>query len=435
VPRLNAPDTERWLAFDRQHVWHPYAAMPSDEPRYLVTGAEGVYLELADGRRLIDGVSSWWTAILGHRHPELVRAAQIQLERLPHVMFGGLTHEPATRLAERLLAIVPAGLEHVFFCDSGSVSVEVAMKMAVQWQAALGKPNRRRFLSPRRGYHGDTFGAMSVCDPERGMHRSFAGALIEQVFVPAPSSPFGGPAQREDVEALERAIEQHAGELCALILEPIVQNAGGMRFYSADYLREARRLCTEHGLLLIADEIATGFGRTGALFACEHAGITPDILCVGKALTGGILSLAATLTRPFIAEGISRGELGRFMHGPTFMANPLATAVAAALLDALHALDWRSRVLAIEAQLRAELEPCRDSPHVADVRVLGAIGVVEMADEIDLGVVVRRLVERGVWLRPFGKLLYTMPPYVISERELSEVTRAMREVAIESGPR
>jgi adenosylmethionine-8-amino-7-oxononanoate aminotransferase len=428
---MNASDAERWLAFDRQHVWHPYAAMPSDEPRYLVTGAEGVYLELADGRRLIDGVSSWWTAILGHRHPELIRAAQIQLERLPHVMFGGLTHEPAARLAERLLAIVPPGLEHVFFCDSGSVSVEVAMKMALQWQAATGNPNRRRFLTPRRGYHGDTFGAMSVCDPERGMHRSFAGALIEQVFVPAPESPFGGPVLPEDVEALARALHEHAGELCALILEPIVQNTGGMRFYSADYLREARRLCTEHGLLLIADEIATGFGRTGALFACEHAGISPDILCVGKALTGGVVSLAATLARPSIAEGIGRGELRRFMHGPTFMANPLATAVAGALIDALDALDWRARVMSIEAQLRAELEPCRASAGVADVRVLGAIGVVEMADEIDLGVMVPRLVERGVWLRPFGKLLYTMPPYVISERELCDVTRAMREVVLD----
>jgi adenosylmethionine-8-amino-7-oxononanoate aminotransferase len=428
---MNASEAERWQAFDRQHVWHPYAAMPSNEPRYLVTGAEGVYLELADGRRLIDGISSWWTAILGHRHPELVRAAQIQLERLPHVMFGGLTHEPAIRLAERLLAVVPPGLEHVFFCDSGSVSVEVAMKMALQWQAAAGHPGRRRFVTPRRGYHGDTFGAMSVCDPERGMHRSFSGALIEQVFVPAPESPFGGPVSREDVAALERALHEHPGDLCALILEPIVQNTGGMRFYSADYLREARRLCSEQGLLLIADEIATGFGRTGALFACEHAGITPDILCVGKALTGGILSLAATITRPFIAEGISHGELGRFMHGPTFMANPLATAVAGALIDALDALDWRARVTPIEAQLRAELEPCRASPRVADVRVLGAIGVVEMVDEIDLADMVPRLVERGVWLRPFGKLLYTMPPYVISERELAEVTRAMREVVLE----
>lgn len=428
---MNAPDAERWLAFDRQHVWHPYAKMPGDEPRYLVTGADGVYLELADGRRLIDGISSWWTAILGHRHPVLIRAAQLQLERLPHVMFGGLTHEPALRLAERLLEVVPRGLEHVFFCDSGSVSVEVALKLALQWQAARGRPSRRRFLAPRRGYHGDTFGAMSVCDPERGMHRSFAGALLEQVFVPAPESPFGGPALAADVEALERAMAEHEGELAALILEPIVQNTGGLRFYSADYLRQARRLCSERGLLLIADEIATGFGRTGALFACDHAGVTPDILCVGKALTGGVMSLAATLTQPFIAADIGRGELGRFMHGPTFMANPLATAVAGALLGALRAFDWRERVLAIEAQLRAELEPCRASPRVADVRVLGAIGVVEMAAEIDAAAMIPKLVERGVWLRPFGNLLYTMPPYVIAPRELSEVTRAMCEVSLE----
>jgi adenosylmethionine-8-amino-7-oxononanoate aminotransferase len=384
-------------------------------------------------------VSSWWTAILGHRHPELIRAAQTQLERLPHVMFGGLTHEPALRLAEELLAIVPRGLEHVFFCDSGSVSVEVAMKMAVQYQAARGQPRRRRFLTPRRGYHGDTFGAMSVCDPERGMHRSFAGAVIEQVFVPAPESSFASASLEDsalqkdtlhkDVAALERAMSEHGEELCALILEPVVQNAGGMRFYSADYLREARRLCSERGLLLIADEIATGFGRTGKLFACEHAGITPDILCVGKALTGGILSLAATLTQPFIAEAIGAGELGRFMHGPTFMANPLATAVARALILALIELDWQARVLAIQAQLAAELEPCRKSARVADVRVLGAIGVIEMVDDIELRAVVPQLVERGVWLRPFGKLLYTMPPYVTTERELGEITAAMCEIA------
>jgi adenosylmethionine-8-amino-7-oxononanoate aminotransferase len=429
MPRMNASDAERWLAFDRDHVWHPYAALPSEEPRYLVTGSEGVYLELADGRRLIDGVSSWWTAILGHRHPELIRAAQTQLERLPHVMFGGLTHEPALRLAEELLAIVPRGLEHVFFCDSGSVSVEVAMKMALQYQIARGQPRRRRFLTPRRGYHGDTFGAMSVCDPERGMHRSFAGAIIEQVFAPAPESRFGNDVLPHDIAGLERSLQEHESELCALILEPIVQNAGGMRFYSEGYLREARRLCSERGLLLIADEIATGFGRTGKLFACEHAGITPDILCVGKALTGGIMSLAATLTQPNIAAVIGKSELGRFMHGPTFMANPLGAAVARALILALTELDWQARVLAIQAQLAAELEPCRTSSRVADVRVLGAIGVVEMVDHIDIGTVVPQLVERGVWLRPFGKLLYTMPPYLTSERELTEITAAMCAVA------
>ena len=426
---MNAQDAERIVEVDRQHVWHPYAAMPSDEPRYLVTGSEGVYLELADGRRLIDGISSWWTAILGHRHPDLVRAAQTQLERLPHVMFGGLTHEPAVRLAEELLAIVPRGLGHVFFCDSGSVSVEVALKMAVQYALAGGRPGRRRFLSLARGYHGDTFGAMSVSDPERGMHRAFGAALLEQRFLPAPEGPFGGPALASDVEALRRGIDAHEAEVCALVLEPIVQNTGGVRFYSADYLREARRLCTEHGLLLIADEIATGFGRTGKLFACEHAEVTPDILCVGKALTGGVCTLAATISAPFIAQAIAGSELGRFMHGPTFMGNPLACSVARALLAALGSFDWPARVAAIEAQLEHELTPCRALPGVADVRVLGAIGAVEMKTPLDLRRVVPRLVERGVWLRPFGNLLYTMPPYVVSERELGEITRAMFDIA------
>jgi adenosylmethionine-8-amino-7-oxononanoate aminotransferase len=429
MPRMNAADAERCLEFDRQHVWHPYAALPSDEPRYLVTGSEGVYLELADGRRLIDGVSSWWTAILGHRHPELLRAAHAQLDRLPHVMFGGLTHEPAVRLAEDLLSLVPPGLSQVFFCDSGSVSVEVAMKMAIQYAGARGRPERRRLLSLERGYHGDTFGAMSVCDPERGMHRSFRGALIEQVFAPAPASPYGAPAEERELAELERLMAAHQHELCAFILEPIVQNAGGMCFYSADYLREARRLCDAFDLLLIADEIATGFGRTGKLFACEHAGVTPDIMCLGKALTGGVCSLAATLTRPSVAEAIRAGELGRFMHGPTFMANPLACAVARALLATLANYDWQGRVAAIEAQLRAELAPCRSSPHVKDVRVLGAIGVVEMAEPVDMSIVVPRFIERGVWLRPFGKLLYTMPPYVITTRELSDVTSAMCDIA------
>lgn len=430
---MNASDAERCLDYDRQHVWHPYAALPGSDPRYLVTGAEGVYLELSDGRRLIDGISSWWTAILGHRHPELVRAAQTQLERLPHVMFGGLTHEPAVRLAEELLALVPRGLAHVFFCDSGSVSVEVAMKMAIQYQAACGRPKRKRFASIRRGYHGDTFGAMSVCDPERGMHGFFAGALLEQVFVPAPVSPFGGGALPEDITALEHIIAQHADELCGLILEPVVQNTGGLRFYSADYLRAARRVCSEHGVLLIADEIATGFGRTGRLFACEHAGVTPDLMCVGKALTGGVSSLAATLAMPAIAEAIGRSAPRRFMHGPTFMGHALGCSVARALIAALSDYPWRERVAAIEAQLSLELEPCRELAGVADVRVLGAIGVLEMRTDIDVERAVPALVERGVWLRPFGNLLYTMPPYVITERELSEVTLAMRAIAGQAG--
>ncbi len=425
-----ANDSEEWLQFDREHIWHPYAALPSRKPRYLVTGAEGVYLALADGRRLVDGMSAWWAAVLGYRHPKIMQAAHAQLDRLPHVMFGGLTHEPAVRLARRLLELVPAGLDRVFFCDSGSVSVEVAMKMAFQYCMARGETGRSRFLTLRGGYHGDTWGAMSLCDPERGMHSLFAGALTEQVFAPAPQSRYGAPLDREDIAPLERLMVTRRNELCALILEPIVQNAGGMRFYSAAYLAEARRLCDRHGLLLIADEIATGFGRTGKLFACEHAAVAPDILCVGKALTGGTLSLAATLTRAHIADTISSAAPGRFMRGPTFMGNPLACAVALAMIDALTSFDWQGSVKRIEEQLCRELAPCRASPAVKDVRVLGAIGVVEMQDPIDLPRVVPRLVERGVWLRPFGNLLYTMPPFIMTEPELSRVTSAMCDIAL-----
>ena len=425
---MAATDVMDWLAFDRRHVWHPYSTVPSDEPRFLVSSAEGVYLELADGRRLIDGMSSWWTAILGYRHPTLLRAAHDQLERLPHVMFGGLTHEPAARLARELLALAPPGLEHVFFCDSGSVSVEVALKLARQYFIARGEPRRQRFLTVRRGYHGDTWGAMSVCDPERGMHALFAGSLEQQLFAPAPSTPFGEPLDPEDIAPLARSLETHSAETAAVIIEPIVQNAGGMRFYAAGYLSELRQLCNRYRVLLIVDEIATGFGRTGRMFACEHASITPDIMCIGKALTGGTLSLAATLTQPFIADVISRAAPGRLMHGPTFMANPLACSVALAVLNVLGDFDWQTRVAAIEAQLRRELEPCRHSSQVTDVRALGAIGVVEMRDEVDVQRIVPALVEQGVWLRPFGNILYTMPPYVISETELGKVTRAMCNV-------
>jgi adenosylmethionine---8-amino-7-oxononanoate aminotransferase len=425
---LDNHDLDAWLRFDRMHIWHPYSGVPSEEPRYLVTDAEGVFLQLADGRRLIDGVSSWWTAILGYKHPQLLRAAHVQLERLPHVMFGGLTHEPALRLAQKLLTLVPRGLSRIFFCDSGSVSVEVAMKMALQYWLAKGVTGRQRFLTVRSGYHGDTWGAMSVCDPERGMHRWLLGALAEQVFAPAPQSAFGAPLESADIAPVARLMEQRGSELCAVILEPIVQNAGGMRFYSAAYLTELRRLCDQHGLLLILDEIATGFGRTGKLFACEHAGVAPDILCIGKALTGGTLSLAATLATEAVADAITRGPPGVLMHGPTFMANPLACAVALAVLQVLDDFDWPERVAAIEAQLTRELAECRQSPLVEDVRVLGAIGVIEMKQPIDVARVVPQLVDRGVWLRPFGNLLYTMPPYVISESELSTVTSAMQSV-------
>jgi adenosylmethionine---8-amino-7-oxononanoate aminotransferase len=424
----SATDPDELLCFDRQHVWHPYAAVPSREPRYVVTGTEGVRIQLADGRQLIDGMSSWWAAILGYRHPALSRAAHAQIDRFPHVMFGGLTHEPAVQLARRLLQLAPPGLEHVFFCDSGSVSVEVALKMAVQYWAARGLSERRRFLALGGGYHGDTWGAMSVCDPEQGMHRAFNGVVSEQLFAPAPQSRYGAAADPAELAHFEQLLAAHEHELCAVVLEPIVQGAGGMRFYSAALLAEIRRLCDRHDLLLIADEIATGLGRTGKLFACEHAGISPDILCVGKALTGGVLSLAATLASAKVAAGIRQAGPGLLMHGPTFMANPLGCAVALALLEELERFDWHTRVAEIEAQLAAELEPCRQSPAVRDVRVLGAIGVVEMREPIDLSRVVPRLVDQGVWLRPFGKLLYTMPPYVMEAADLSRVTAAMRSI-------
>ncbi len=423
------PGPEQTLCFDRQHVWHPYAAIPSEEPRFLVASAEGVRITLADGRQLIDGMSSWWSTILGYRHPALLRAAQEQLARLPHVMFGGFTHEPAVGLVQRLLRLAPPGLEHVFLCDSGSVSVEVAMKMAVQYWAAQGQSARRRFLALRGGYHGDTWGAMSLCDPEQGMHQAFNGIVPSQLFAPVPRSRFGEPADGAELAQIEQLLAQHGHELCAMVLEPIVQATGGMRFYSAELLAGIARLCRQHQVLLIADEIATGFGRTGRLFACEHAGITPDILCVGKALTGGTLSLAATLTSARVAAGIASGTPGLLMHGPTFMGNPLACAVAVAVLDELEQFDWRGRVAQIEEQLRRELEPCRNSPLVQDVRVLGASAVVEMRERIELARVVPQLVQRGVWLRPFGKLLYTMPPFVIRPEELARVTAAMREVA------
>jgi adenosylmethionine-8-amino-7-oxononanoate aminotransferase len=428
---MSDPDAAALLRFDREHVWHPYAALPSDEPRYLVKSTSGCRIQLADGRELVDGIASWWAAIFGYGHSALTAAARAQLERMAHVMFGGLTHEPAVRLAERLIALVPPGLDKVFFCDSGSVSVEVAMKLALQYQAARGEQRRSRFLTVRRGYHGDTWHAMSVCDPERGMHRLFSGALPEQVFVSAPAARFGEPVSASELAELERTFERHAPELCAVVIEPIVQNTGGVRFYSAQYLRELRRLCDTHGLLLVCDEIATGFGRTGKLFACEHAGISPDVLCLGKALAGGYLSFGATLTSARVSDTIAQGTPGTFMHGPTFMANPLACSLALAVLDELERFDWRARVAAIEAQLAAELAPCRAYSAVADVRVLGAIGAVEMKQSIDRREIVPRLVERGVWLRPFGELLYTMPPYVITPAELTRVTSAMVDVARE----
>jgi adenosylmethionine-8-amino-7-oxononanoate aminotransferase len=415
------------LARDRRVVWHPYAP-PVADPLFAVESARGAMLHLADGRELIDGMSSWWSVIHGYRHPRIEAAVREQLERLPHVMFGGLTHEPAVSLCERLVELAPAGLERVFLCDSGSVSVEIAIKLALQYWHARGQPRRKRLLALRGAYHGDTFGAMAVCDPVTGMHGLFAGAFPVHWFAERPRCRFGEPCREDDLREFAGLLRTHREELAAVILEPIVQGAGGMWFYSADYLRRVRTLCDECDVLLIADEIATGFGRTGRMFACEHAGIAPDLLCVGKALTGGTLSLAATLANGAICEAIAGGEPGAFMHGPTFMGNPLACAAANASLDLLAAEPWRDRVARIEAALAEGLAPARALRAVADVRVLGAIGVVELHEPVDMAVVQPAFVDAGVWIRPFGRLVYTMPPYISEPAELERITRAICEV-------
>jgi len=421
-------DHANLICRDRAHLWHPYSSMVNAPPVFPVVSASGVRLRLADGTELIDGMASWWCAIHGYNHPALNRAITDQLESMAHVMFGGLTHEPAVRLAEKLVAITPESLETVFFSDSGSVSVEVAIKMAIQYQQARGFPARQKLLTIRGGYHGDTFGAMAVCDPVTGMHTLFNKVLAPHYFAERPNTRFGGEWDERDVAPLRELMERHRDEIAAVILEPIVQGAGGMWFYHPTYLRRARESCDEHDALLIADEIATGFGRSGRLFACEHAGIAPDILCLGKALTGGCMTLAATLATRTVAETISAEGGGAFMHGPTFMANPLACSVALASIELLLSSDWRGRVEAIERQLRHELEPCRALPQVADVRVLGAIGVVELKAPVDMHVVPGEFVRRGVWVRPFGKLIYVMPPYIIDSDDLSRVTGAIVEV-------
>ncbi len=422
-------DWERLLALDAERVWHPYGALPAALPSLPVVSAQGVRLRLADGRELIDGMASWWCAIHGYRHPALDSAAREQLGKMAHVMFGGLTHEPAIALAERLTELAPDGLERVFFADSGSVSVEVAIKLCLQYQRALGRSTRTRLLTIRGGYHGDTTGAMAVCDPVTGMHSMFAGVLPEHVFAERPPDGFDAGLDRGWAAHVRELAAQHTGELAGVILEPVVQGAGGMRFHSPACVSLLRQICDEHGLLLVLDEIATGFGRTGAMFACEHARVSPDVLCVGKALTGGYMTLAATLCTPAVADAVSSGEGGGLMHGPTFMANPLACAVALASLDLLEQDDWHGRVHAIEAELLDGLEPARALPGVADVRVLGAIGVVQLHDEVDVAAASAAAVERGVWLRPFRDLIYTMPPYVIDARDLRSVTGAVLAAA------
>lgn len=416
---------------DKEYLWHPYSSTTRPGPVWQVVGAEGVHIELADGRKLIDGMSSWWCMIHGYNHPILNQAAKAQIDQFSHVMFGGLTHEPAITLGQKLVEITPEGLDKVFFSDSGSVSVEVALKMALQYWQAKGEIDKTRFVSLRRGYHGDTWGAMSVCDPDRGMHHLFKGMLAEQLFVDSPSCKFGDQWNESHIEELRALLSAQSNEIAALILEPVVQNAGGMYFYSPEYLKRARELCDQYDVLLIADEIATGFGRTGKMFGCTWAGISPDIICVGKALTGGYLSLAATLCTERVSDEICGADPGLFMHGPTYMGNPLACAIASASLDLLSQMEWQDKISEIETLLKVGLAPAGELPAVKEVRVLGAIGVIELNQPVNQSELQPKFVEQGVWVRPFGSVVYLMPPYIIEAEQLQQLCAACLSVVSE----